>query len=125
MDNIDSKELEKIGMEVRQRLVGEGGQEVLEKLWKYSPRIARWIVENLFGEVYSNEILDLRTRSLCTISALIVLGNEGPLTNHLKGALRIGITKEELGELISQMAWYAGFPASIRAINVLDRILSQ
>ena len=75
--------------------------------------------------MYSNEVLDLRTRSLCTVSALIALGNEGPLTNHMRSALRIGITKEELGQVIAQMVWYVGLPAAIRAINILDRILGE
>jgi 4-carboxymuconolactone decarboxylase len=125
MDRPDSRDLKSIGMKVRQKLLGQDGQKALEKLNKYSPTIARWAVENLFGEVYGNELIDLRTRSLCTISVLIALGNEGPLANHLRAALRIGITKEELVELITQMVWYAGIPAATRAINVLDRILCE
>ncbi len=117
-----SKDLRRTGMEMRQKLLGEDGQKALEKLQKHNPKIARWAVENLFGEVYGNEVLDLRTRSLCTVSALIALGNEGPLTNHMRAALRIGITREELGEVIAQMVWYAGLPAAIRAINILDRL---
>lgn len=112
-------------MEMRQKLLGQHGQKALEKMQKYTPQLAHRAVENLFGEVYGNEVSNLRTGSLCTILPLIVLGNEGSVTNHIRGALQIGITKEEVGELISQMVRCAGMPAATRAINVLDRILSE
>ncbi len=112
-------------MEVREKFFGEDGPKALGRLQKYSPRIARWVVENLFGEVYASTALDLRTRSLCTISALIVLGNEAVLKNHFRAALRIGITREELEELITQVFWYAGLPAANRAISVLDTLVEE
>ncbi len=120
MGKTNAKNPKSVGMEVREKFFGEDGPKALEKLQKHSPRIARWVMENLFGEVYANKTLDLRTRSLCTLSALIVLGNEAVLKNHFRAALRIGITQEELRELITQLLWYAGLPAASRAIAVLD-----
>ena len=125
MDKNDSIDLRTIGMEVQQNYSGNGGQKAVEKWEKYSPLVARWLVENVFGEVYANEVLDLKTRCLCTITALIVLGNESALANHLQSALRIGLKKEELIELIAQMVWYAGLPAATRAMNVFDRVLNE
>ena len=114
-----------IGMKMRQKIMAEDGAKGLQKMQKHSPLVARWTVENLFGDVYGSEVLDLRTRILCTISALIVLGAEGPLANCFRSALRNGITKVEIGELIAQILWYAGLPAAVKAINILDRVLSE
>lgn len=121
----DSSDMHEVGMAMRRRLLGDDGAEALAKTQAISPKIARWMVENLFGEVFGDNTLDLKTRSLCTLSALIVLGNDGPLGNHIRGALRIGITKEELSALITQMVWYAGLPAAIRALGILTGELAK
>lgn len=125
MDEKGTKDYRRIGLKMRDQLLGEDGKKALERMERHSPRIARWAVENLFGEVYGNEVLDLRTRSLCTLSALIALGHEAAMTNHLRAALRIGIKKEELVELINQMLWYTGVPAASKALRVLDSVMGK
>lgn len=120
-----SSDMHEIGMAMRRRLLGDDGAAALAKAEAISPKMARWMIENLFGEVFGDDTLDLKTRSLCTLSALIVLGNEGPLGNHIRGALRIGITKEELSALITQMLWYAGLPAAFRALGILMSELAK
>ncbi|HJW76114.1 MAG TPA: carboxymuconolactone decarboxylase family protein [Thermoleophilia bacterium] len=117
--------MHEVGMAMRRRLLGDDGAEALAKAEAISPKMARWMIENLFGEVFGDDTLDLKTRSLCTLSALIVLGNEGPLGNHIRGALRIGITKEELSALITHMLWYAGLPAAFRALGILMSELAK
>jgi 4-carboxymuconolactone decarboxylase len=121
-----SDDRNELGLKMRGKLMGEGHRKSLEKNAQFSPQMARWQVENLFGECYGDETLDLKTRSLCTVSALIALGHSDPqLATHIRGALRIGITKEELGALISQMVWYAGLPSATRAMSILQRELAE
>jgi 4-carboxymuconolactone decarboxylase len=120
----DGKDLRTLGQETQDRYSAGGGRAAAGKWEKYDPRVAGWLVENLFGQVYGNEVLDLRTRCLCTVTALIVQGNEGALANHMRSALHLGIKKEELVEVIAQMVWYAGMPAATKAINVLDQIIA-
>ncbi len=120
-----AKDFQALGREIQEKYGGSAGPAAAAKWEKYDPRVADWLVENLFGQVYGNEVLDLRTRCLCTITALIVQGNEGPMANHMRSAFRLGIKKEELVELIAQMVWYAGMPAATKAINVLDKVLTD
>jgi 4-carboxymuconolactone decarboxylase len=81
--------------------------------------------EVVFGTVYAREGLDLRTRALCTVAALTVLGREPQLRAHLVGALNIGVSAEELAEVIRQMAMYGGFPSALNAARILDELVNQ
>jgi alkylhydroperoxidase/carboxymuconolactone decarboxylase family protein YurZ len=125
MKEESGKDLRTVGSETQEKYSGSAGRAAVAKWQKYDPRVASWLVENLFGQVYGNEVLDLRTRCLCTITALIVQGNEGALANHMRSALHLGIKKEELVELIAQMVWYAGMPAATKAVNVLDQLVTE
>jgi 4-carboxymuconolactone decarboxylase len=117
------KDLRALGSKTQEKYSGTAGRAAAAKWEKYDPRVAGWLVENLFGQVYGSGVLDLRTRCLCTITALIVQGNEGALANHMRSAFHLGIKKEELVEVIAQMVWYAGMPAATKAINVLDQVV--
>ncbi|MFW6174178.1 MAG: carboxymuconolactone decarboxylase family protein [Chloroflexota bacterium] len=72
----------------------------------------------LFGHIYQREDkLDVRTRSLCTIAALVVLDRHRQLPGHITGALNIGVSKEEILELITQLLFYGGYPCTVNALN--------
>jgi 4-carboxymuconolactone decarboxylase len=79
--------------------------------------------EVVFGRVYSRPGLTLPERSLCTIAALTVLREPVQLRAHIGGALNAGVTPGQLEEVITQMAMYAGFPAALNAMQVLDETL--
>ena len=70
--------------------------------------------------------LDLKSREIATIAALVTLGNSPrELKAHIRGALNVGCTREEVLEVIIQMAVYAGFPAAINGIEVAGETFSQ
>jgi alkylhydroperoxidase/carboxymuconolactone decarboxylase family protein YurZ len=125
MAETSTDELFERGMEMRRKLLGPRGQDVLEKTQGSNNLMSSWMVRNLFGEVFADDTIDLQTRSLCTISALIVLGKDGPLKNHLIGARRIGIPQEKLQALVAQMMWYGGLPAAIGADKVLREAMKE
>jgi 4-carboxymuconolactone decarboxylase len=81
--------------------------------------------EVVFGTVYARGGLDLRTRALCTVAALTVLGREPQLRAHLVGARNIGVPAEELAEVIRQMAMYGGFPCALNASRILDELENE
>lgn len=81
-----------------------------------APDFARYTVEFPFGDVYARPGLDLRARQITTIAALATLGEQRQLEAHLRFALNIGVPREELVEVLMQIAVYAGWP---RAINAL------
>lgn len=105
---------------------GEAGQAVIASLGDIAPDLGRYIIEFGFGDIYSRPGLDLRTRELATVAALVALGTARPqLEVHLQGALNVGATQEEIVEIISQMALYAGFPAALNGVAALRAVLEN
>ena len=90
-----------------------------------APEIERLKDELLWGAVWSDPAIDIKTRSLCTISALIVLGKDEQLGNHIGWALNIGITKEQIVSLIMQMMVYGGLPTAHCALNVANEVFKK
>lgn len=92
-------------------------RRVEEMLRDIAPDMARFIVEFPYGDIYSRPGLDLKTRELITIAALTVLGHSGPqLRSHIQNSLAAGCTREQILEVMMQMAVYGGFPAAINAL---------
>jgi 4-carboxymuconolactone decarboxylase len=96
---------------------GEAGAKVIEELADIAPDLGRYIVEFAFGDVYSRPGLSLRERQIATVAALTALGTAQPqLRVHVGAALNVGLTREEIVEVMIQMAVYAGFPAALNGI---------
>jgi 4-carboxymuconolactone decarboxylase len=77
----------------------------------------------LFGEVWERPGLSKRDRSLITCATLIALGREKQLVGHLQRALDNGVTKDEIGEIITHLAFYAGWPAAMTAALVAKDVV--
>ena len=78
-----------------------------------------------WGEIWSRPGLDRRTRSCVTIAMLVTLKQEHELAMHLRAALRVGVTREEIREILLQTAIYAGVPAANRAFAIAQDVLGQ
>jgi 4-carboxymuconolactone decarboxylase len=78
-----------------------------------------------FGGFWSRPQLDLRSRSLCTVAQLAALGKTNELKIHLQGAMNLGVTREELLEVLMQTSQYAGIPAAVEALNAAAEILAD
>ncbi|MGB3766245.1 MAG: carboxymuconolactone decarboxylase family protein [Phormidesmis sp.] len=114
------------GWETIKRIYGDVGEEVLESVRSVSPDLARYTIEFPFGDVYARPGLDLKSREIATIAALTTLGNSPrELRAHIHGALNVGCTREEVVEVIIQMAVYAGFPAAINGIAAAKDVFAQ
>ena len=79
----------------------------------------------LFGDLWKRPDLSPRDRSLATISALIALYRHNELGFHVRKGLENGLTREEIIELITHMAFYAGWPVANTAIGVVRAIFSE
>lgn len=102
------------GLETLGKINKENAARIQELFKDIAPDMARLIIEFPYGDIYSREGLDLKTRELVTIASLITSGHtKGPLKAHIKNALDVGATREEIIEVIIQMAVYAGFPAAL------------
>jgi 4-carboxymuconolactone decarboxylase len=108
------------------KIDGEAGHAVIESLKDICPDLARLIIEFPFGDIYSRQTLDLKSREIATVAALTALGNCQPqLKVHLNAALNVGCSEAEIKEVVLQMAVYAGFPAAINGMFALQDVLQQ
>lgn len=104
---------------------GAAGERVIEALADIAPDFSRYLIE-CFGEVYSRPQLDLRSREIAVVAALTALGNAAPqLRVHLHGALNVGCSREEVLEVIMQMATYAGFPAALNGLFAAKEVFQE
>jgi 4-carboxymuconolactone decarboxylase len=113
------------------------GREIQAQLWpqvatgptgafpaaKLAPDFYRYVAETAFGMIWSRPGLALRDRSLVTVAQLAALGKTEELKAHLRGALNLGITREELVEVLIQTAVYAGVPAANDALKAAAEVL--
>lgn len=82
-----------------------------------APDFARLLIEFPFGDIYTRPGLGLREREIATIAALCALGTATPqLKVHIEAGLNVGLSREEIVELLMQMAVYAGFPAALNGL---------
>jgi 4-carboxymuconolactone decarboxylase len=96
---------------------GDAGERVIESLAGIAPDFARYLLEFPFGDIYSRPGLDLRSREIATIAALAAMGNARPqLEVHIAAALNVGCSRQEVVEVMMQMAVYAGFPAALNGL---------
>jgi 4-carboxymuconolactone decarboxylase len=89
----------------------------------FTPELAALVDDPLFSRVWSREGLSKRDRSLITVAALIVLYRPEELRAHLVRARENGLSKEELSEAITHLAFYGGFPAAISASAIAAETL--
>ena len=103
-----------------------GNEELLRTLFDGVAPDMTAIIQGFFGDVYARPALPLRERMLVTLSAIAVLGHAQPqLAAHVQNALNIGITREEIAEVLMQIAGYAGFPASLNALATAKAVFEQ
>ena len=90
-----------------------------------APEANRAKDEFLWGVLWQDPALDIKTRSLCTITALMVQGKEEQMKNHMGWALNVGVTKDQLVALISQMIIYGGLGSAHNAMRVAREVFKE
>ncbi|WP_437321274.1 carboxymuconolactone decarboxylase family protein [Sorangium sp. So ce385] len=114
------------GEAVLGRLDPAAPRRVMEVYAGVAPDFGRYVIEYPFGDIYARPGLDLRTRLLTAVAALAAVGDsEVPLGNHLRYALNVGCTREEIVETIMQVSVYAGFPRAVKGLAVLEKVLAE
>lgn len=105
------------GLKKLHEIDGHAGQAVIAALADIAPDFARYLIEFPFGDIYCRPGLDLKAREIAVIAALTALGNAAPqLKVHVHAALNVGCTRQEVVEVMMQMAVYAGFPAALNGL---------
>ena len=94
-----------------------------EKLRPFAPKLVDLTDKVVFGDIWERPGLSKRDRSLITVAALVALCRTEQLRAHLERALGNGVTKDELVELITHMAFYSGWPTAMTAAHLAKEVV--
>jgi 4-carboxymuconolactone decarboxylase len=96
-----------------------------QEVRQVAPKLIELSEQVLYGDVWERPGLSKRDRSLITLAALTALGRSDQLPGHLDRALGNGVTRDEIGELITHLAFYAGWPAAMTAGRIAKRVFEE
>lgn len=101
-------------------------QKTIKGLGKIAPDLGDYVLEFIFGDLYSRPGLDLKTKQMLTISILATLGNAKPqLAYHINCGLNIGISREEIIDIMTHISGYAGFPAALNGVSTAKEVFAE
>jgi len=122
--HVETSRLER-GRRALAEIDGEAGQKVIAALADIAPDFADYVLEFPFGDIYCRPGLDLRSREIATIAALAAMGNAQPqLKVHIEAGLNVGLSRQEITEILIQMAVYAGFPAALNGLFAAKEVFT-
>lgn len=110
------------------KLTDRTAGDVIDILYEFAPEYAEIVIDDLFDKIYAREGLDMRSREIVTISALISQGTiavNPQLNAHFNIALNAGMTEEEIKEIILQIAYYAGAAHATNAMLLLKEVIND
>jgi 4-carboxymuconolactone decarboxylase len=114
------------GMKTRRAVLGDAHVDrSLKNRNKFNEPFQDLITRYAWGEVWSRPGLPRKTRSLLTLSMLIALNRNEEFRMHLKAALSIGVTRDEIQEVLLQAAIYCGVPAANSAFHAADEVFEH
>jgi 4-carboxymuconolactone decarboxylase len=114
------------GMRVRREVLGdEHVDAAVAATTRDTADFQDLITRYAWGEIWARPGLDRRTRSAITLMALVALNREQELAMHIRAALRNGLTREEIGEVLLQSAVYCGVPAANGAFAIFREVMAE
>lgn len=114
------------GMKVRRDVLGDDHVDrALATTTRLTQPFQDAITRFAWGDVWSRDALDRRTRSALTLALLAGLGREHELEMHIRAGLRNGLTAAEIGEIFLHTAVYAGLPTGNRALTIAQKVLEE
>lgn len=114
-----SSELYEKGLSIRKKVVGEEYvNRSLSKADEFTADFQTLVTEYCWGSVWGRETLDHKTRSMLNIAMIAALNRPHELRLHVQGALRNGVTQDEIREVLLQVTIYAGVPAGVDSFRI-------
>jgi len=110
-------------MSVRDKIWGDRAAAIEHTLAEVDGDLFRYVRDFAYEEVMARPGLDLKTRELCAVTALVALGAPRELATHLEGALRVGASEAEVREAIIQSALFVGFPRALAAMKAFATVV--
>ena len=115
-----------VGMRVRRQVLGDAHVDRAQaRQTSLDADFQRLITEMAWGTLWARPDLDRRTRSLITLSAMVALGRERELELHLRSARRIGVSWDDIKEVLLQSAIYCGVPAANSAFAIAQGVQDE
>jgi len=124
----ENADLEAKGREIQRQLWGDAAADASRPALpaaELAPDYFALVRQFCFGMFWSRPNLAVRDRSLITVAMLAAMGKQEELRGHLRGALNVGISKEELVEVLMQVGVYAGVPAGVNALTTAAGVLGN
>ncbi|SFU29563.1 4-carboxymuconolactone decarboxylase [Pseudoduganella namucuonensis] len=114
------------GLKTRQRVMGEPFVErAFAAATDFTRPLQDYITREAWGTVWQRDGLDLKTRSIVTVSMLVAMGRAHELKGHVRGALNNGVTVAELQEILLHATVYCGVPVAAEAFRAAQEVLEQ
>ena len=113
------------GKDVLEGIQERSVEEIFKEIEDIAPDMSRFVVEFPYAEIYTRSEVDLKTRELCTVAALTVLGAIPQLKDHIGAALNVGNSPTEIVEIIMQMSAYCGFPKAINGVVAAKEVFEE
>ena len=121
-----NKELYEQGLKVRRAVVGDAYVDAsLKNADEFSQPMQELVTQYCWGDVWSREGMDRRTRSLMNLAMIAALNRSEELHTHVRGAINNGVTKEEIQEAFLQVAIYCGMPAGLGSFKVARAVFKE
>ena len=123
---MDDRSRHRQGMTVRREVLGDAHVDrAVDGTDEITADFQDLITRYAWGDVWSRPGLDRRTRSCITLAMLAALHHDDELAMHVRAAVRNGVSREEIVEVLLQVAVYAGVPAANRAFGIAQRVLRE
>ena len=114
------------GLEIRKAVLGEAYvNNALKSVDSFTKPFQDMLNEYCWGTVWGREELPRKTRSMLNIAMISILNRPHELRAHLKGALTNGVTREEIREILMQVAIYGGMPAAVDSFRIAREVFAE
>ncbi|HKW56087.1 MAG TPA: 4-carboxymuconolactone decarboxylase [Candidatus Acidoferrum sp.] len=123
---MDERQRYEQGLKTRRAVLGDAHVDAaLKKKNKFTEVFQDLLTRYAWGEIWSRPGLPRETRSMLTLAMLVALNRTEELRMHLRAALRVGVTREQIQEVLLQTALYCGLPAANSAFQVAKEVLAE
>jgi 4-carboxymuconolactone decarboxylase len=120
---MDEKKRHEEGMKIRRAVLGDAHvDQAIAMQNEFTTEFQELITRYAWGEIWTRGDLDRKTRSLITIAMMVALNRSEELQLHLKAALKNGVTRAEIKEVLLQAAIYCGVPAANHAFHMAEQV---
>ena len=114
------------GLKMRQQVMGEAFvAKAFANVDSFTAPLQEFVTRNAWGTTWCRDGLDLKTRSLLTLSMLTALGRAQEIKGHVRGAINNGATMQEIQEVLLHAAIYCGMPLAIDAFRSAHEVLKE